>query len=86
MPYGNIVSGFDFSPWIDYMKNETETPEEGNIYIPSVKEMENQPLFEKIQNTLYGGMPIQVGYCNGSNSTYNGFEYHTEKQIGYRPP
>ena len=80
-PYGNIVSGFDFSPWIDYMKNETETPEEGNIYIPSVKEMENQPLFEKIQYTLYGGMPIQVGYCNGSNSTYNGFEYHKCSEI-----
>ena len=26
-------------------------------------------------------MPIQIGYCNGVNSTYNGFEYHKGSEI-----
>ena len=26
-------------------------------------------------------MPIQIGYCNGRNSTYNGFEYHKGSEI-----
>ncbi len=26
-------------------------------------------------------MPIQIGYCNGRNTTYNGFEYHKGSEI-----
>ena len=26
-------------------------------------------------------MPIQIGYCNGKNTTYNGFEYHKGSEI-----
>ena len=26
-------------------------------------------------------MPIQIGYCNGRNSTYNGFEYHKCSEV-----
>jgi hypothetical protein len=43
--------------------------------------MESDPVFKKMQNALYGGMPIQIGYCNGVNSTYNGFEYHKGSEI-----
>ncbi|ONI39210.1 DUF4867 domain-containing protein, partial [Candidatus Epulonipiscium fishelsonii] len=32
-------------------------------------------------NTFYGGMDIEIGYCNGKNSTYNGFEYHKGSEI-----
>ena len=26
-------------------------------------------------------MPIQIGYCNGPNSTLNGLEYHKSSEI-----
>ena len=39
------------------------------------------PVFNEVQNVLYGGMPIQIGYCNGRNTTYNGFEYHKGSEI-----
>ncbi len=26
-------------------------------------------------------MPIEVGYCNGRNTTWNGFEYHKGSEI-----
>ena len=79
--HGRIVHGYDVQPWIDYMEQETPIPTQGNIYLPSVKEMEEQSMYECMCASLYGGMPIQVGYCNGRNTTYNGFEYHKGSEI-----
>lgn len=79
--FGNIVEGYDFSEIVKYMEDETDIPENGNVYIASVPEMESKKVFEKVQDEFYGGMPIQIGYCNGRNSTYNGFEYHKGSEI-----
>ena len=79
--YGRIVKGYDVQAWMTYMENETDIPSQGNIYIPSVKEMEALPVYACMQSSLYGGMPIQIGYCNGRNTTYNGFEYHKGSEI-----
>ncbi|MBE5914567.1 MAG: DUF4867 family protein [Pseudobutyrivibrio ruminis] len=79
--YGNVVKGYDFSELTAYMEKNTDIPENGNIYVASVPEMENINIVNTIQNEIYGGMPIQVGYCNGRNSTYNGFEYHKGSEI-----
>jgi len=79
--YGRIVEGFDFSEITSYMETETEIPENGNIYVASVNEMENTDVAEKVCNVVYGNMPVQIGYCNGRNSTYNGFEYHKGSEI-----
>lgn len=79
--YGRILKGYDFSEWIAYMEQKTEIPKEGNCYVASVDELEQMEIKTKLENILYGGMPIQVGYCNGKNSTYNGFEYHKGSEI-----
>lgn len=79
--YGRVIRGYDFSELIDYMERCTEIPAEGNVYVASVEEMEKFSLTEEIKSLIYGGMPIQIGYCNGKNSTYNGFEYHKGSEI-----
>lgn len=79
--YGRVVEGYDFSKLIEYMEENTEIPVSGNVYYPSIREMEEMDVFEKVQEGLYGGMKIQIGYCNGKNSTYNGFEYHKGSEI-----
>ncbi|WP_413783517.1 DUF4867 family protein [Peribacillus muralis] len=79
-PYGNIVTGYDFQELQKYMK-EMEIPQDQNIYTPSVAEMENTTVKERIQTAFYGEMPIQIGYCNGPNSTLNGLEYHKGSEI-----
>lgn len=79
--YGNIVNGFDFSEIISYMNDKTEIPDNGNIYFPSIDDMENTNVFNDVMNVFYGGIPIQIGYCNGRNTTYNGFEYHKCSEI-----
>lgn len=80
-PFGRVLSGFDFSELIGYMKAHTDIPENGNVYIPSVSEMEKTAIYEVIKNSVFGESEIQIGYCNGRNTTYNGFEYHKSPEI-----
>lgn len=80
-PFGRVLSGFDFSELIGYMKAHTEIPENGNVYIPSVSEMEKTAVYKEIKNSVFGESEIQIGYCNGRNTTYNGFEYHKSPEI-----
>lgn len=79
--YGRVVEGYDFSEITAYMEANTPIPEAGNVYVASVPEMEALAEKEKIEKIIYGGMPIQIGYCNGRNTTYNGFEYHKGSEI-----
>lgn len=74
--YGKVITEYDFSPLISYMETYTEIPETGNVYFPSIEEMEKTAVYQELRDNLYGGMDIQIGYCNGVNSTMNGFEYH----------
>ncbi|MCR5596190.1 MAG: DUF4867 family protein [Lachnospiraceae bacterium] len=79
--FGRVITGYDVSSLCDYLKDHTDIPDQGNIYVASVPEMEKINIADRIQNEIYGGMPIQIGYCNGKNSTYNGFEYHKGSEI-----
>ena len=80
-PYGRILSGYDFRELISYIDEKTEIPEIGNIYVPSVENAEKLPVYNVIKNTVFGESDIQIGYCNGRNTTYNGFEYHKSPEI-----
>lgn len=51
------------------------------IYVPSVEEMENLSEATAFKNRIYGGLPIQVGYCNGNNHKLNALEYHRNSEI-----
>ena len=82
-PYGRVIEGCDFSRADEYMLEKTDIPENGNVYVPSVPELEESELKSDIENTLYGSMPVQIGFCNGRNTTYNGFEYHKCSEINY---
>jgi len=81
VPYGKIITGYDFSGLLDYMEKETGVPDMGNIYKASVPELEQFPVKERLENGFYGEMPIEIGYCNGQNSTLNGLEYHIGSEI-----
>ena len=80
-PYGRVLTGYDFSELIAYMEANTDIPENGNVYVPSVEEMEKLSIKAEVESVMYGEMPVQIGYCNGRNTTYNGFEYHKGSEI-----
>lgn len=79
--YGRVHSGYVLDELIEYMEDKTDIPDEGNVYVPSEESMELTHVARTIKSVIYGGMPIQIGYCNGKNSTYNGFEYHKCSEI-----
>lgn len=79
--YGRIVDGIDCQELILVMEEKAEIPESGNVYVASVPELEETEAAEAFKNRIYGELPIQIGYCNGRNTTYNGFEYHKGSEI-----
>ncbi len=81
LSYGRVIEGCDFTDLVRYMQDRTSVPAEGNVYVASVPEMEALPSAEVIKKVVFGGMPIQIGYCNGRNTTLNGFEYHKASEI-----
>lgn len=80
--YGKVIYGYDFNELVQYAEKNTNIPPSGNIYVGSVDEMEGIfPLFSSLKNNFYGGMDVQIGYCNGNNSFLNGLEYHKSSEI-----
>ena len=77
--YGKVLEGYDFTELLKEMKH-TPVPE-NVIYVPSVEEMEALPVAKELQNKGYGGLPIEIGYCNGHNKKLNGLEYHRNSEI-----
>jgi len=79
--YGYLVEGYDFSELLRLLENNTEKPENGVIYVPGNGNFEKLPVAVSISDNLYGGMPVQIGYCNGSNTTLNCLEYHRGSEL-----
>ena len=70
--YGKVWDGFECSKILKEMEH-TPLPDDV-IYVPSVEEMEVLQEAVEFQNRVYGGMPIQIGYCNGNNKKLNAVE------------
>jgi hypothetical protein len=79
--FGKIIANYDFKELLLFMDNETSIPETENTYIASVDAMEKTEIYNSLKTNFFGSMDIQIGYCNGKNSTYNGFEYHKCSEI-----
>ena len=77
--YGQVLEGYDFTGLIKEMKH-TPVPEDV-MYVPSVEELEALDIMKDLQNKGYGGLPIQIGYCNGHNKKLNAGEYHRNSEI-----
>ncbi|RKI40322.1 DUF4867 family protein [bacterium D16-51] len=79
--YGKVVEGYDFSSLLSTLEANSKKPSDSVIYVPSVDVLEAEPVFAELSSNCYGGMPIQVGYCNGTNTKLNCFEYHRDSEI-----
>ena len=77
--YGKILKNYDCSEIIEKMKS-TPLPTDV-IYEPSIKELEELEINEDLTEREFGGLPIQIGYCNGNNYMLNAVEYHRSSEI-----
>ncbi|MBO5484735.1 MAG: DUF4867 family protein [Lachnospiraceae bacterium] len=79
--YGRIVDGYDYNLLLERLEAATEKPADSVIYVPSDSQLEDTPAYAQLQDNCYGGMPVQIGYCNGTNTKLNCFEYHRDSEI-----
>ena len=78
--YGQVVTGYDVAGLLKTMEEVTPIPE-GVSYVPEQPELQALPVTAEISNRLYGGMPIQMGWCNGHNTKLNCLEYHRDSEV-----
>lgn len=77
--YGKVLTGYDCTQLLKAMEH-TPLPEDV-IYVPGDEQLEALGIAEEFQNRAYGGLPIQIGYCNGKNNALNALEYHRSSEI-----
>ncbi len=78
--YGRIIQEDCFGPLFEKMQC-IEYPAEGIEYVMSSKALEEETIKQKVEQTIYGGMPVQIGYCIGKNKSLNALEYHRSPEI-----
>ena len=61
----------------------TPIPETGNAYEASVASLEALPVVQTLRDTVYGGMEVQAGFCNGNGNRLNAEEYHKCSEVNY---
>lgn len=77
--YGKIIGGYNLTDILDAMES---APCPGDvIYVPAVASLESLMLKKRLSDEVYGGLPVQIGYCNGNNHTLNALEYHRSSEI-----
>ena len=79
LKYGHVIEGYDCAELIAAM-GKTPLPDDV-IYVPSDKDLEALPVYQQLTEREYGGLPIQIGYCNGHNKKLNAVEYHRDSEI-----
>ena len=78
--YGQIVEGYDLSALLKTLEEATPLPE--NVeYVPEQPELMALPVAKELSDGVYGGMPIQLGWCNGHNTKLNCLEYHRDSEL-----
>ena len=79
-PYGKVLRGYDTTELMNALDKTTPLPD-GVEYVMSEASLECTAIFGELQNNAYGGMPIQLGWCNGHNTKLNCLEYHRDSEL-----
>ncbi len=78
--YGQILTGYDVKELLDTLDKVTPLPD-GTDYVPEQPELMALPIAKELAVNAFGGMPIQIGWCNGHNTKLNCLEYHRDSEL-----
>lgn len=79
--YGEVLNGYDVDELLSKLDGTTPKPSDSVIYEPGDAGLESLEIAKELSENAYGGMPIQIGYCNGNNTKLNCLEYHRGSEI-----
>ena len=79
--YGQVVEGLPDTV-AELLETLQKTPlPEGTGYVPEEPLLQNLPAAVEISEHCYGGMPVQLGWCNGHNTRLDCLEYHRDSEF-----
>ena len=80
-PYGRVVEGVEdaISQILPVLADTPIT--EGINYVPEYAPLQELKAVKVVENHLFGGMPAQLGWCNGHNTKLNCLEYHRDSEF-----
>ncbi len=78
--YGQILGGYDVKELLSVLDKVTPLPE-GVEYVPEQPELMALPIEKELRNNAFGGLPIEIGWCNGHNTKLNCLEYHRDSEL-----
>lgn len=79
--YGRVVTGFEEAK-TEILQTLARTPlPEGTDYKAEDPDLQALAATGWVSRHLYGGMPVQMGWCNGHNRRLNCLEYHRDSEF-----
>ena len=80
--YGRVISGYEgeCAAITGALNAHTPLPE-ATGYVPEEPALQQLPQAKALGCALYGGMPVQFGWCNGHNTRLNCLEYHRDSEF-----
>lgn len=78
--YGRVIPGYDVAQLLETLNTSTPLPD-GVQYVPEQSELQALPIAGSFRDHLFGGMPVQLGWCNGHNTRLNCLEYHRDSEV-----
>ena len=80
-PYGQIVTGMEdtVAEILNTLKDAPCT--DAVEYVPTWEPLQKLGAAEEVSLHCYGGMPVQLGWCNGHNTKLNCLEYHRDSEF-----
>lgn len=81
-PYGRVITGYETEckAVTEALTSSTPLPE-GTGYVPEEPALQTLPESAVLGASLFGGMPFQMGWCNGHNTKLNCLEYHRDSEF-----
>lgn len=80
-PYGQVVTGLEDTVRELLTVLAAAPQPEGVGYVPTDPALQELPAAVEISEHCYGGMPVQLGWCNGHNTQLNCLEYHRDSEF-----
>lgn len=78
--YGRVLDGYEIKPFLSVLETSTPLPD-GTAYVPEEAALQALPAAGALGKALFGGMPVQFGWCNGHGARLNCLEYHRNSEF-----
>lgn len=78
--FGKVIPNVDTAK-VGSLLQQLPCPSDSVTYVPSEPVLETPDLMADMQNRVFGGLPIEIGYCSGHSRTLNALEYHRNSEL-----